>query len=185
MTNQSLKKGMTLAEILLVIFIISILFAIPFWGGTRWIQRNRLRNEAVKIRALLENERTTAMASNARRAVVFNGRNVEIRAEVLTHPLPNYDSIVATYSNYINPRINLGGLTGANALHGGTIDSDGIMFGTGTGAQNDTVRFTPFGLCETPGEIYINDGRNLMCVEVNAFGQVRTYSWRGQWIEEK
>ncbi|MDI6850856.1 MAG: hypothetical protein QMD82_02835 [bacterium] len=183
MPNQTLKKGITLVEILLVVFIMSILLAIPFWGGTKWIQRNRLRNEALRIRALLENERSAAMASNARRALIFDGRNVEIRAEVLTHPLPNYDSVVATYSNYINPRINLGGLTGANSLHGGTIDSDGIMFGTHT--QNNTVRFTPFGLCETPGEIYLNDGRNLMCVEVNAFGQVRTYSWRGQWIEEK
>jgi prepilin-type N-terminal cleavage/methylation domain-containing protein len=185
MINRSLKKGMTLIEVLLVIFIIGILFAIPFWGGTRWIQRNRLRNEAVKLRALLENERTTAMATNARRAVVFTGRNVQIRREALSHPLPNIDSIVADYANYISPKVNLGGLQGARALRGGSIDSDGVMFGAGNGAQNDTVKFTPFGLCETPGEIYLNDGRNLMCVEVNSFGQVKTYSWRGRWIEEK
>lgn len=180
---MKLKKGMTLIEILLVIFIMSVVIAIPFWGGNRWVARNRLRNEAFKVKALLETERTTAMSASNRRALIFNGKNVTIRIEDQNKPLPNLDSTLASYPNYFSPRVNLGGLGSATSLGGGTIDSDGIMFGTGS--ENNMVVFSVFGLCETPGEIYINDNRNLMCIGVNAFGQVRVYSWRGVWHEEK
>ncbi|HOP31909.1 MAG TPA: prepilin-type N-terminal cleavage/methylation domain-containing protein [Candidatus Hydrothermia bacterium] len=180
---MKLKKGVTLIEVLVTISIIAIFIAIPFWGGNRWVAKNRLKNEAFQVRALLENERTTAMSGSVRRAVIFNGRDVEIRIEDLNKPLPNLDSTVAIYTDYFSQKVNLGGLGSATALGGGSIEQDGIMFGVGS--DNNTVVFTAFGLCETPGEIYLNDSRNLMCVGVNAFGQVRVFSWRGAWYEEK
>ncbi|MGB9824339.1 MAG: pilus assembly FimT family protein [Candidatus Hydrothermia bacterium] len=178
------KKGLTLVEVLLVIFIISILVAIPFWGGTQYIARNRLRSEAVKIKSFTENERTNAMAMTTRRAIEFNGWDVTIYVEDLSRPLPNLDSIVATYPNYFSSKINFGGLPGATALRGGSIDSDGVMFGSSQ--NNNRLVFTAFGLVENPGELYINDGRNLMCIAVNGFGQVRIYRWTGgSWNEVK
>ncbi len=177
---MKLRKGLTLAEILVVIFILTLFIAIPFWGGQRWIVRNRLRQEAVKIKALIENERTNAMATNAMRAIVFNGRDVTIMAEDLNAPRPNLNLQVANYPNYFSQNITFGGLGNATALDGGNIEEDGISF------DDNTVIFTPFGLCQNPGEIYLNNGRELMALQVNAFGMVRIFSWRGNtWYEEK
>ncbi|MEO0230486.1 MAG: hypothetical protein ABIL77_02895 [candidate division WOR-3 bacterium] len=166
-----------------MIFILSIIIGLPFWSGSRWIARNRLKNEAVKIRSLIENHRTIAMAMSTRRALVFQGTDVQVLMENLSRPLPNLDSLVTVLNNFFSPRVKLGGLAGAQALMGGSIDSDGIMFGI---SQGNTLIFTAFGLVETPGEIYVNDGRNLMCVAVNGFGQVRIYRWDGgRWNEVK
>lgn len=177
------KKGLTLAEVLLVIFILGILLGLPFWSGSRWIAKNRLKSEAVKIRSFIENHRTTAMAMSTRRALVFQGTSVQVIMENLSRPLPNLDSLVMVLNNFYSPGVKLGGLSGAQALRGGPIDSDGIMFGP---SQGNTLIFTAFGLAETPGEIYINDGRSLMCVAVNGFGHVRIYRWEGgRWNEVK
>lgn len=177
------RKGLTLAEVLLVLFIIAVLVAIPFWGGSRYIARNRLRNEAIKIKIFLEDQRTTAMAMSTRRGIEFTGGgyDVIIKIENLNHPQPNLDSLYAQFPGYISRNVRFGGLPGAQALGGGTIEADGITF-----TQNRVI-FTAFGLCETPGEIYINDGRNLMCISVNSLGQVRVFRWAGggAWYEEK
>ncbi|MEO0198642.1 MAG: prepilin-type N-terminal cleavage/methylation domain-containing protein [candidate division WOR-3 bacterium] len=178
------RKGLTLAEVLLVIFIITILVGIPFWSATGWIRRSRLKNEAIKVRTFIENQRTTAMGMSTRRALVFEGRNIKVLMENLTRPLPNLDSLVSVYTNFFSSNIYLGGIPGATGLRGGSIDSDGIMFGQSQ--QNNTLTFTAFGLVETPGEVYLNDGKNLFCIAINGFGQVKIYRWEGgQWNEIK
>lgn len=170
------KKGFTLVEVIVVMAVIGIMVTIAIPGISSWLPNYKLKSAARDVYSSLQKARMLAVKNNRNAAVIFDAANNKYDVcddWVSTASPPCVGSLVTTDFNSLGYGIGYG--------HGNATSAVGTGFDNNITYPGDDVVFTPSGLGNASGYVYLENRNNVATYAIGSLtsGSIRISKWNG------
>lgn len=178
------RGGFTLTELIVAVAIMGVAAAVAIPGFSRWLPDYELKKAATELYSNLQLAKMNAVRDNAEWALFFSpisGGLYQIRLG--TDPDGEYNYPTGStlekliWLNHYKGGVGFGHGTASEDIAGGSAWGDEITFG---GKYDNTVIFTPRGMADNEGYIYLQNQKNVTyAVGALTTGFVLMRKWTG------
>ncbi|GEM_PF-4225073 len=174
-SNKNDRKGFTIIELLIVLFLIVVVGGIGYLSLGKQLAREKLLSEGFALANDFNNVKNSAMLQGIRYALKVTSSN--------TYEIAFYDSLgvrkVLRTSKLSNGRFGV--ISGISSCPDGSAAdvSDGVSF------PDNEIVFLPIGVPLSSGCAIITRNPYAVAVSVNPSGQIETFVYiKGSWVKK-
>lgn len=162
-SNRSLRRGVSLLEVVVALVVISILMTLGLTAFNGQADDKNLRTAAVEIESLSGRARSLAFLKQNTYRIALNGKRSIVLERPNTNQEEDTNGISSAYSlvDYYDAKVDI------SIRRWGAKDDDWLSYDNKNPEASDILwHFSPTGLCE-PVSIRLLDGKNWIVLHMD------------------